>query len=103
MLERASLRSKEYACPVADIPLVIEAVRQANLINVGGQLQFRFADGTTCECYRVEVNSCKTVPESLSWEERVAQTATAALRDFAEEGRRSFGAAFHDVVAEPGI
>jgi hypothetical protein len=106
LIERASLRGNEYAWPVADIPLVIEAVRQARLINIGGQLQFRFADGTTCECYWVEVDTGKTVPESISWDERVAETATVALRDFAtisskydffEEGRRSFSAAFAEV------
>jgi hypothetical protein len=109
LLERASLRGNEYAWPVADIPRVIEAIREANLINLGGQLQFRFADGPTCECYWVEVDPCKMVPESLPWDERVSRTAAAALRDFAaisanydflEEGRRNFSRVFHEVEAQ---
>lgn len=107
--ERASLRGNEYAWSVADIPLVIEAVRQANLINLGGQLQFRFVDGTACECYWVEVDTGKTVPDSRACDERVTQTAIAALRDFAaislkyeffEEGRRSFSAVFNEVEGQ---
>jgi hypothetical protein len=109
ILERASLRGNEYAWPVADIPLVIEAVGRSNLVNIGGQLQFRFPDGATCECYWVEVDTGKTVLESLAWAERVAQTATVALRDFAtislnydffEEGRQNFSAAFREVEAQ---
>jgi hypothetical protein len=96
LLDRASLRHGEYAWPVTDIPLVIETVRRANLANVGGQLQFRFHDATICECYWVEVDTYKVVPQSLSWNERVAQTAAAALAgflsisekyDFLEQGR----------------
>ncbi len=109
ILERASLRGNEYAWPVTDIPLIIEAVRQSNLVNIGGQLQFRFPDGTTCECYWVEVDTCKTVPESLPWAERVTQTAAIALRDFAtlssrydffEEGSCNFSAAFKEVETQ---
>ena len=106
VLERASLRGNEYAWPAADIPLVIEAVRLSNLVNIGGQLQFRFPDGATCECYWVEVDMYKTVPESLPWAERVVQSATVALRDFEaisskydffEEGRQNFSPAFKEV------
>jgi hypothetical protein len=105
ILERASLRDDDYAWPVGDIPLVIEAARRSNLVNIGGQLQFRLPDGTTWECYWVEVDACRTVLESLPWAERVAQTAEIALANFAaistkfdflEEGRRNFGTAFKD-------
>jgi hypothetical protein len=108
ILDRASLRGNEYAWAVSDIPLVVQAAREANLINLGGQLQFRLVDGSTCECYWVEVNTSKTVPESLPWRERVVQTATVALDDFAalssrfdffEEGRRSFTSAFAEAEA----
>ncbi len=108
VLERASLRGNEYAWSVADIPWVIEAVRRSNLVNIGGQLQFRFPDGTTAECYWVDVDTYKTVPESLPWAERVVQTATVALKDFEaisakydffEEGLRNFNAAFKELEA----
>jgi hypothetical protein len=45
IISRASLRGNEYAWPVETIPEVIEAARPNALVNIGGQLQFRFADG----------------------------------------------------------
>jgi len=111
ILRRASLRGNEYAWPIEDIPKVIEAARQANLASIGGQLQFRLPDGGTCECYWVEVNTGKSVTESLPWPERVEQTATAALADFSRllsqfdfvaEGRRSFAEHFKRLEAKGG-
>jgi hypothetical protein len=112
LLSRSSLRGNEYAWKILDIPEVIEAGRNAGLINIGGQLQFRLPDGGTCECYWVEVDTFKSVPAaiSLSWEERVAKTADAALEDFAslqkrynflEEGRRDYGK-YLDEIAQNG-
>src|SRR5258706_5107465 len=82
LIERASKRGRELAWSLDDIPEVIEAARDANLVSVGGQLQFRFQDGTTCECYWVEVDTHKSVPMSASWQERVDQTAVAAMAEF---------------------
>ena len=87
---------------------MIEAARQANLVSIGGQLQFRFSFGI-CECYWVEVDTYETVPKSLPWDDRVAKTAKAALADFQAltvkydfytEGRDAFEA--HFVQAELG-
>jgi len=47
LLARASLRGNEYAWPIADIPMVIDAARAANLVSIVGQLQFRLPDGGT--------------------------------------------------------
>jgi hypothetical protein len=100
VLQRASLSGNEYAWPIEDIPTVIEAARQANLISIGGQLQFRLPDAT-CECYWVEVDTYKTVSAALPWPERVNQAAAAALADFSRllsrfdfvvEGCRTFAA-----------
>jgi hypothetical protein len=100
ILHRASLRGNEYAWPVTDIPLVIGAARDAGLISVGGQLQFRLPDNGTCECYWIEVDTYKAVPKELPWDERVLRTADVALGDFAElrssydfleEGKQAFG------------
>lgn len=111
VFQRASLRGNEYAWPIEDIPKVIEAARQANLASVGGQLQFRLPDGGTCECYWVEVDTYKSVPASLPWQERVNQTAAVALADFSHllskfdfvaEGRRSFAEHFKRFDAEGG-
>jgi hypothetical protein len=84
LLERATLRGNEYAWPPEDIPKVIEAAKKANLVNIGGQLQFRFPEGGTCECYWVQVDTYQTVPPNLPWAERVARTAEAALADLHE-------------------
>ena len=109
LLARGSLRGSEYAWPAGEIPRVIEAARQAGLINIGGQLQFRLPDGGTCECYWVEVDTYKSVDEGLPWRERVDLTAEAALRDFEElqsrfdfvsEGRLQFAALLDALAAE---
>ncbi|HYD19795.1 MAG TPA: hypothetical protein VEF76_15090 [Patescibacteria group bacterium] len=103
ILDRASLSGNEYAWPINDIPDVIEAVRKENLISIGGQLQFRIPDrfgGGTCECYWVEVDTCKSVSDNMPWHDRVNETADTALLDFEnlktkynflEEGRKAFG------------
>ena len=99
LLDRASLRGKEYAWRVDDIPEVIEAARRAGLVSIGGQLQFRLPDGGICECYWVEVDTYRSVSKELPWTERVARTADVASADFTrlaseydflEEGRRAF-------------
>ena len=56
LVGRASLRGREHAWSLDDIPNVIEAAREAQLISIGGQLQFRLPDGGTCECYWIEVS-----------------------------------------------
>jgi hypothetical protein len=99
ILQRASLRGNEYAWALYDIPHVIEAARQAGLVNIGGQLQFRIPGGSTCECYWVEVDTYRSISKHLSWSERVERTAATALEeferlpskfDFLAEGRRGF-------------
>lgn len=103
LIGRASLRGQEYAWVPDDIPALIEAAHKANLVNIGGQLQFRFSGGETCECYWVQVDTYKSVPKHLSWSDRVRLTAEAAHEafaklssewDFATEGRKAFGDQF---------
>lgn len=109
LMARASLRGNEYAWPVEAIPEVIEQAKGHNLISIGGQLQFRFADGAICECYWIEVDTFKTVSPDLRWPERVRQTAAAALsgfeslrseHDFLAEGRKGFGTVFAEYEAK---
>lgn len=64
------------------IPEVIEAARRAHLLNMGGQVQFRLPNGSTRECYWIEVDTYKRVSTELSWQGRVALSANVALRDF---------------------
>ncbi len=99
LLSQASLRGREYSWPVDIIPQVIDAARTAMLVNIGGQLQFRFPDGTTCECYWIEVDALKLVAGDLPWAEKVAMSADTALAEFhkvqsrwqfVEEGKKVF-------------
>jgi hypothetical protein len=96
ILKRAALRGNEYAWPIADIPEVIEAARDAGLISIGGQLQFRLPQGKIFERYWIEVDTYKSVSQELPWTERVTRTAEVALAqfemlqskyDFLEEGK----------------
>lgn len=98
-MSRASLRGGEYAWPLAEIPAVIDATRAANLLNVGGQLQFRLPDGGVCECYWIEVDTYRTVSKALPWAARVEAAAADALsafnrlqdeHDFLAEGLKGF-------------
>jgi len=101
LLGRASLRGNECAWSVEDIPGVIEAAKQAGLVNVGGQLQFRIPGGGTCECYWVDIDTYRSVSKGLPWQGRVGRTAATALEeflrlpsefDFIAGGRRGFAA-----------
>lgn len=94
ILKRASRAGNEFAWHIQDIPEVISAARTANLINIGGQLQFRLPEGGTCECYWVGVDTYKSVDKALTWTERVRLTAEVALRDFENLQQR------YDFVAE---
>ncbi len=107
LLQRATLRGREHAWPISDIPALIEAARYAHLLNLGGQLQFRFPDAT-CECYWVEVAPLKDLPPNLSWAERIDRAAQIAREDFSAlqkrydflaEGRGSFSVPFEQFSA----
>lgn len=109
ILERASLAGNEYAWRLHDIPAVIAAARAANLISIGGQLQFRLPGGGTCECYWVEVDTYRSVDQALPWAERVSRTAEVALRDFEvlqqrfdfiAEGRVGFASYLDALIAQ---
>jgi hypothetical protein len=100
LLDRGTKRGSEWAWPIADIPAVIDASRRANMVNVGGQLQFRIPNGGTCELYWIEVDALKLVLPTLPWQARVEQTAALALHqfqdlprefDFLAEGQSAFG------------
>jgi hypothetical protein len=109
LLERATLRGTEYAWPVDDIPAVIEAARAANLVNVGGQLQFRFSDGKTAELDWIAVDTL--VSDDLPWSNRVHLAAEVALfefkslkarYDFIAEGRAAYGKYLEALEASGG-
>jgi len=81
------------------------------MVSIGGQLQFRFPDGATCECYWVAVDTSKTVSADLPKTELVAQSAAAAVSafdtlktryDFLAEGRSNFSKHFKEFEASGG-
>lgn len=108
LLERAFVRGNSYAWSIADVPLVLEAARKANLINLGGDLQFRFPEGI-CECYWVGLHGSGEVGDtSLSWNERVNISADSDLAefrdllakfDFLEEGCNGYKELFENYMA----
>ena len=102
VLGQANLRGGEYAWPRAVIPDVIEAVRVSELLNVGGQLQFRFPEGT-CECYWVVVDVPKILEPGLARHEQIEKSAQIAraefdalvkATDFLSEGTNAFSSVF---------
>ena len=104
MLERADVRSSEFAWKPSDIPAVIEAARAANLLNLGGDLQIRAPSGKWGEPTGVSVDT-DGVPDDRSWEARVDESAKVALANFeALEKECDFEAiareAFPTLVAE---
>ena len=108
--QKATLRGKEYAWPVDVIPDVIAAAQQANLVNVGGTLQFRMPDAT-CECYWIEVDNYPDRIDKLPWQERVEKTAEYTLKefkslrdtkDFLAEGRKAFAKHIDAYLANGG-
>jgi hypothetical protein len=97
VLQKASLRGKEYAWRQADVREAVLAAEQTGLATLGGQTQFRLPDGT-CELYWLDfdASSMKTgetwqqfvdrsAQESLSQFEQMCQTV-----DFVQEGIRAF-------------
>lgn len=111
VLERATLRGNEFAWPVSYIPKVIEAARLGGLVNIGGQLQFRFPSGGTAECYWVEVSTSEASDPELPWTEQVERSAREALSqfkalqsryNFLAEGRNSFGQYIREFEASGG-
>ena len=102
ILAQASVSGSVYAWPIDCIPGVILAARNANLVNIGGQLQFRLNDIGTCECYWIEIDTSKSVSTSLPWPERVAQTAETALAEYSQlPSKFDFLAEGHDAFPKP--
>jgi hypothetical protein len=111
ILARASVRGNEFSWRVVDISDVIEAAKVAQLVNIGGQLQFRLSNGFICECYWVEVDTHRDVPSDLVWPERVSRSAEVAHSqfqqlckefDFVAEGRSAYAPHLQAFEAQGG-
>jgi len=101
ILAKADFRHNEYAWKFDDLPLVIEAAKGLNLLNLGGQLQLRTAEAIG-EVYWVAVDPCQNVPEDLPWGVRVRMAAELSLRDLAEiKAEFDFQQELRDAFPEP--
>ncbi len=101
ILAKADLRHNEYAWRVDDLPAVIAAAKDLNLLNLGGQLQLRTAEAIG-EVYWVAVDPCQNVPEDLPWDVRVRMAADFSLRDLAEiQAEFDFLQELRDAFPEP--
>lgn len=111
ILERGVQHHNEWAWKICDIPHVIEAARAAQLLNIGGQLQFRLPEIGTCELYWIEVNTSRLIPPDIPWRDCVEKAAELALSqfqelsehyDFLREGQSAFGPHFDEFRARGG-
>ena len=81
ILQRADARHGELAWRPSDIPAVIEAARQANLVCLGGDLQIRAPSGMWGEPIGVGIDTGRVV-KGLPWDAQVEESAEAALAEF---------------------
>lgn len=101
ILAKADFRFNEYAWRVEDLPEVIEAAKNLNLLNLGGQLQIRTKEAIG-ECYWVATDPCANVPEDLPWEVRVRMAAELSLRDLTEiQAEFDFAQEISDAFPDP--
>lgn len=61
MSRGATLRSNEYGWTLASFPDAIARANANAYACLGGQFQFRLDDGTTCEMYWLDANSCARI------------------------------------------
>ncbi|MDC7683043.1 hypothetical protein PQU92_07130 [Asticcacaulis sp. BYS171W] len=110
ILAKANFQHGEYAWKVRDIPAVIKAAVDTNLMNLGGQLQIRIP-GCIGECDWVETDPAAMVPDDLPWDVRIRMVAEMALTDwedlknhfnFEEQIRLAFPDPIKDFLSKGG-
>ena len=77
LLRRADVRWGELAWHPADIPAVIEAAKDANLINLGGHLQVRASSSYGESVYAYFHYNLQ---DGQPWEQQVERSAKEALQ-----------------------
>jgi hypothetical protein len=80
VLEKATLRGKEYAWPLSVVEEAVTAAKTCELANLGGQAQFRIPEGT-CELYWLSMDSGERLPDER-WDEYVTRSANEVLAQF---------------------
>jgi hypothetical protein len=87
IIHKAAFRDGEYSWRIAEFPSVLREATSLEFACVGGQFQFRCADGPICEMYWLEADTGgRRVDES--W------------RDYVIRSEREVGEAFHRLVTE---
>jgi hypothetical protein len=83
ILAKADFQHGEYAWRIKDIPEVVKAAADMNLLNLGGQLQVRIP-GCIGECDWVDADPAAMVPPDLPWEVRVRMAAELSHQEMAD-------------------
>ena len=81
VIETATLRGQEYAWPPFAFLEALHRAAEHGLVCVGGQFQFRIADGPTCEMYWVEIDTDGR-RASESWSNYVTRSTKEVEREF---------------------
>ncbi len=79
VLERAHADRFELAWRPLDIPAVIDAIRDADLVSLGGDPQFRFPDGSVAELPDHGIDITCVENTRLSWARQVTDSANEAM------------------------
>jgi hypothetical protein len=77
----ASLRGNEYGWRISFFPDAIAVAEANRYACLGGQFQFRLADGSTCEMYWLNADS-KDREDGESWEKYCHRSCAEVLEKF---------------------
>src|SRR5688572_4529971 len=109
ILQKASVRGKEYAWKKEDLIEAILSAKKNRLASIGGQVRFKLPDGC-CELYWISFDSDDKI-ENESWDEYVVRSADEVILkfkkinvefDLIDEGYKSFQF-LKDKVTNDGI
>jgi hypothetical protein len=81
VIEKATIRGQEYAWPPSEFLEALHRAAEHGLGCVGGQFQFRIANGPTCEMYWIEIDTGGR-RSSESWPDYVARSTKEAEQKF---------------------
>jgi hypothetical protein len=81
VLEGATLRGNEHGWSVASFPVALERAESHGYACLGGQFQFRLADGATCEMYWLSADFRERLPGE-SWTDYSRRSCSEVKEDF---------------------
>ena len=80
ILDKAIKNGNEFGWRQSDVSEVIDTARNLNLVNLGGQVQYHFPDGT-CELYWLSFD-LTTRQQNETWTDFCARTAIECQEKF---------------------